>query len=315
MFKILIITDTKLSSLNQCNSIVSELKSSKIIEIKYIKIYKSFFHLFPNSIIYFKLLLDYFFGFRFHNERVDFVISCGRITAPYSLILKKIYKCKNCHILNPYIKKKVFDKIIIPEYDSPKFSFIENLILTKGTLVNIEKISLKKKKLKCLIKLFNGKKKIVLILVGGDGKSSKITFKELQPIIESLNQQKNIEIAYCFSRRTSHSLKKLIVKNKNEKSLIFPLKSFNPYWELINISNFIFVTADSVSMTSDALSSGKPTYVIPIKRIKSKIKKFHFNLNKENFTRVYKNKLQKWKYEKFEESKKVGKELKRYLNI
>ena len=27
-------------------------------------------------------------------------------------------------------------------------------------------------------------KKIVLILVGGDGKSSKITFKELQPIIE-----------------------------------------------------------------------------------------------------------------------------------
>ena len=85
--------------------------------------------------------------------------------------------------------------------------------------------------------------------------------------------------------------------------------------ELINISNFIFVTADSVSMTSDALSSGKPTYVIPIKRIKSKIKKFHFNLNKENFTRVYKNKLQKWKYEKFEESKKVGKELKKYLNI
>ena len=34
-------------------------------------------------------------------------------------------------------------------------------------------------------------------------KVQKLTFKELQPIIESLNQQKNIEIAYCFSRRTS----------------------------------------------------------------------------------------------------------------
>ena len=67
-------------------------------------------------------------------------------------------------------------------------------------------------------------------------------------------------------------------------------------------------------MTSDALSSGKPT-MLSIKKIKSKIKKFHFNLYKEKITRVYKNKLQNWKYEKFEESKKVGKELKRYLNI
>ena len=101
-------------------------------------------------------------------------------------------------------------------------------------------------------------------------KVQKLLSKRITTNNRDLNQQKNIEIAYCFSRRTSHSLKKLIVKNKNEKSLIFPLKSFNPYWELINISNFIFVTADSVSMTSDALSSGKPTYVIPIKRIKIK---------------------------------------------
>ena len=56
--------------------------------------------------------------------------------------------------------------------------------------------------------------------------------------------------------------------------MIFPLKSFNPYWELINISNFIFVTADSVSMTSDALSSGKPTYVIPIKELNQKLRNF-----------------------------------------
>ena len=47
MFKILVITDGKLSSLNQCNSIINELKIAKKINLRYIKIKKSFFHFFP----------------------------------------------------------------------------------------------------------------------------------------------------------------------------------------------------------------------------------------------------------------------------
>ena len=43
MFKILVITDGKLSSLNQCNSIINELKIAKKIKLRYIKIKKSFF--------------------------------------------------------------------------------------------------------------------------------------------------------------------------------------------------------------------------------------------------------------------------------
>ena len=75
---------------------------------------------------------------------------------------------------------------------------------------------------------------------------------------------------------------------------------------MINIADFIFVTADSISMVSDALSTGKPTYVIPIKKVKMKIKKFHLYLQNRKFTQVYKNKLQSWNYKRFEESKKVG---------
>ena len=49
MYKILVITDSKLSSLNQCDSIVSELKKSKNIKIRYIEIKRTFF-------IYFQIL-------------------------------------------------------------------------------------------------------------------------------------------------------------------------------------------------------------------------------------------------------------------
>ena len=315
MFKILVITDTKLSSINQCNSVVNELTSSKKINLQHIKIKKSFFHFFPNSFIYLKLLIQLFFGLGFKKQRIDLIISCGRIAAPYNLIFKKINNCTNLHILNPYFKKNEFSKIIIPQYDSPKFFNKHNLILTRGTLVDRKKINLKRKQLLNISKLFNENFKIVLFLIGGSGKSSKIVFADLKETIQKINQEKKIEIVYCFSRRTPQSLKNNILKSKKKRSLVFPDNFYNPYWELINIADYFFVTADSISMTSDALSTGKPTYIIPVSKIKSKIKNFQINLNKEKITRIYNKKLSKWSYKKLEESKLVGKQLKQILKL
>ena len=315
MFKILVITDDKLSSLNQCNSLISELKITKKIKLRYIKIKKSFFHFFPNSFIYLKLLVKLFCGWNIEKDKINLIVSCGRIAAPYNLIFKKIYHCKNLHILNPYFKKEEFSKIIIPKYDSSKFLNKNNLILTSGTLVDREKINLKKKKLLNTSKLFKKNYKIVLFLIGGNGKSSKILFSDLKKTIQQINKEKKVEIVYCFSRRTSQSIKNKVIENKKKDSLVFPKKLFNPYWDLINIADFIFVTEDSVSMTSDALSTGKPTYIIPISKLKHKIKDFQTDLKNKKITRIYNQKLSIWKYKKFEESKIVIEQIKKILNF
>jgi hypothetical protein len=243
------------------------------------------------------------------------IVSCGRIAAPYNLIFKKIYHCKNLHILNPYFKKEEFSKIIIPKYDSSKFLNKNNLILTSGTLVDREKINLKKKKLLNTSKLFKKNYKIVLFLIGGNGKSSKILFSDLKKTIQQINKEKKVEIVYCFSRRTPESIKNQVIENKKKDSLVFPKKLFNPYWDLINIADFIFVTEDSVSMTSDALSTGKPTYIIPISKLKHKIKDFQTDLKNKKITRIYNQKLSIWKYKKFEESKIVIEQIKKILNF
>ena len=315
MFKILVITDDKLSSLNQCNSLISELKITKKIKLRYIKIKKSFFHFFPNSFIYLKLLIKLFYGWNIEKDKINLIVSCGRIAAPYNLIFKKIYHCKNLHILNPYFKKEEFSKIIIPKYDSSKFLNKNNLILTSGTLVDREKINLKKKKLLNTSKLFKKNYKIVLFLIGGNGKSSKILFSDLKKTIQQINKEKKVEIVYCFSRRTPESIKNQVIENKKKDSLVFPKKLFNPYWDLINIADFIFVTEDSVSMTSDALSTGKPTYIIPISKLKRKIKDFQTDLKNKKITRIYNQKLSIWKYKKFEESKIVIEQIKKILNF
>ena len=144
MNRILIITDEKKSSENQAFSISNELiKKNRSIKVIHKKIDKSFFHLLPNKFIYLYLICQNFFKKDEFLKNINLIISCGRIAAPHSLFFKKKLKCKNCHILNPYFAHKSFDKIIVPEHDINKFNSSDNLIVTKGTLVNLSKLKSK----------------------------------------------------------------------------------------------------------------------------------------------------------------------------
>ena len=136
MFNILVITDNKLSSLNQCNSVVNELKriSNKKIAVEYIEVYLTLLAYLPNFLLYFFFKIRYSFK---SIKKIDFIISCGRVSAPLNLVLKKKSSAKNCHILNPYFKKGEFDKIIIPEHDI-RNTVEKNVITTFGSLVDLK---------------------------------------------------------------------------------------------------------------------------------------------------------------------------------
>ncbi len=317
MFKILVITDDKQSSINQCDSLVRELKrSKKKINVKYMKVTGRFIKYSPSIFIYYLLKLESLLFRKKFELDVDLIISCGRISAPYNLIFKKVNICTNCHILNPYIFNRKFNKIIIPEYDLKKFSNKENIITTYGSLVNLDKLKPKKNDLHKIKELVDNKLKNILVLVGGNGKSSVITYSDLEKVLIKLNNNKiRKQIIFCFSRRTSKELQNKIIENKNGNSLVFPNNDFNPYWELLYISDYNFVTGDSISMTSDSLSSGKPTYVIPIAKVKNKIKVFQEGLIKKKVTRIFDGRLENWKYSKFNESHKVGVILRNYLKL
>ena len=317
MYKILVIVDDKLSSINQCDSLINELKKSKRkITVKYIKVSGKFIKYFPSIILYFFLNLKSFFFRKKFELNVNLIISCGRISAPYNLIFKRVNICANCHILNPYIFYKKFNKIIIPEYDLKKFTNKENIITTNGSLVNLNKLKSNKKNLNKIKELVDNKLKVILVLIGGDGKSSIINYNDLERFLIKLNKNKiKKQIIFCFSRRTPKKIKDKIIENKNSNSLVFPNNDFNPYWELLHISDTNFVTGDSISMTSDSLSTGKPTYIIPIAKVKNKIKVFQEGLINKKVTRIFSGRLDNWHYSKFNESYKVGIILRNYLKL
>jgi len=192
----------------------------------------------------------------------------------------------------------------MPEHD--KFNE-ENILKIIGTLVNKKNFFLQKATLKKMKKTIGlKKKKIVCFLIGGSGRSSEIKYSDISSIISSLNKLNlTYEIIYLFSRRTPKSLKRFIIDKKKDAHRYYPYLNLNPYWYLISKSDFFFVTEDSVSMTSEVLSTNKPVFIVPIGKLKKKIRFFQNNLLVRGYTKKFKGRLYKWKYKKFDETKRI----------
>ena len=103
MHRILVLSDNKQSSNNLCEALISEIKKIKRISTDYLIINKGIVHYLPNILIY--LYLKIFCNYKkLKFNSFDLIISCGRITAPYNLIYKKIY---NSCCLKSALKKVI----------------------------------------------------------------------------------------------------------------------------------------------------------------------------------------------------------------
>ena len=295
---VLVLTDGKISSLNQCEGLISILEKNKKFEfnLHFQKVSLGTIQKLPNIAIYylmkFKVKKDYFL-----NINPNLIISCGRVSAPVSLIAKTIFKCLNVHILNPYISYKNFDFIIIPKHDN--FPKLTNVIRINTAMVDKKKLFFSRSEI--LEKLEHQKipykKNLVTILLGGNSDSTKITKNDMKKLIKNLKVNKNKNDYYCFlfSRRSSEMMKDLVRDNFQKDSYIWNEILPNPYWLLLKVSKYLIVTGDSISMTSECIAARKCVFVFMPQNLKTKTKKFQYSLFKKNITKQYKENFLKYK--------------------
>ena len=208
------------------------------------------------------------------------IISCGKSTAYYSKMIKQKAKNKifSIFIQKPPINLSNFDVVISPKHDKCKGL---NVIETQGALTKINSKYIKninKKKAPSILK-----KKFVTVLIGGDSRHHKITKSILDKIIKSLQlieEQKKIRIFILVSRRTNKKNYLYLKKNLINKNFIFVLPNSKKvsYLNAISFAKAIIVTSDSVSMVTEASSTGKPTYIIDIPTKSKKFSLFIKNL-------------------------------------
>lgn len=194
----------------------------------------------------------------------DLVVATGQITAPITQYIKlsspQTFVVQMMKAIKPY---DLYDVIAIPHYD--KMPNLPNLVRTVGAPNRITKQKLKDGFEKWKVVFSHLKEKRLAVLIGGD--SSRYTFdeKEAQTLVDELKsfaEAEDYSMMITASRRTGLEEYELLRKElATEENFFWDDEGENPYFGLLAHADAIVVTAESISMVSEACTTGKPVYV------------------------------------------------------
>ena len=260
-FLIWALIDDQPGNQNQIYGVLNQLK----LPFKIQKVHYNFLSRLPN------FLLQILGGSIHLKKKINLktpypklILSCGRRTFPLAKkIRNKIFPTPLfIHFMYPRGSYKTSDADIIftPQHDKVKKK--SNLIETIGAANLINKINYKKK-------TSQGKKKIILILLGGNHGKYKLKTDDVNYIINEVTDKikDNGYIFLSTSRRTPEKIIKLIenlrIKNKKLSQVFYPNRNKikNPILEMLKDCDEIVVTGDSMSMISEACSTNKPVRI------------------------------------------------------
>ena len=87
----------------------------------------------------------------------------------------------------------------------------------------------------------------------------------------------------------------------------------NPYLGMLALAGHIVVTEDSVSMISEAISTGKPVYVAEMAGGSRRLAQFHASLMEDGIVRPFDGRLSQWRYEPVNETPRIAAEVRRRM--
>lgn len=213
------------------------------------------------------------------NAHPDLVVSCGSSLAGINLFLSKENLARSVCIMKPQLFGfKKFDLVIMPAHDRPPVK--KNVAVTLGALNLIDEDYLRAQgeRLKSIIG-DTGPKISIGLLIGGDTKRYRLPLEGMRQAVSELKRacaDMDINLLVTTSRRTPKGIEVLIkaeLKSFGRCKLLVIANERNipeAVGGILGLSDFVLVSEESISMISEAASSGKYTGVI---RMKSKFSK------------------------------------------
>ena len=244
----------------------------------------------------------------------DVIISAGRRTAVLALYFKKLSnaRIKIIQIMRPNIKTNQFDLIILPQHDSFNYT-LPNIVRIIGALTNV------RDKIQKSQSDFDSKypdiKHYIAVIIGGSTKGYKLTLDNaelLSKTLTNISQSHSMPLFITFSRRTPDVVKSHFIQNFVWPHIIYdPLsEDANPYPAILGRAEYIISTTDSISMCSEAVSTGKPVYVFCPPSFKLKKHNYFIqqlvDLGLARRLDLSANNLEKYNYEPLTEISKVA---------
>ena len=242
-------------------------------------------------------------------------LGCGGKAAPVLAALKRRGRL-TVQIQHPRMDPRRFDQVVVTRHDGLTGP---NVIVTRTALHRVTQARLAAAKAEWADRLAALPRPLVAVLVGGSNGRFRLEAAEgaaLGAQLAAIMRSEGAGMAVTPSRRTDPAVQTAL------RDALQPLGGWvwdgagdNPYFGLLATADAIVVTADSVSMVSEAVATSAPVLVAELPGQSRRIGAFLDELRREGRTRTFKGRLETWQTSPLDDTALAADMLRRRLGF
>ncbi len=238
----------------------------------------------------------------------NLVIGCGRNTVRPALAIRRASGGRTlaAQIQDPQFGRGEFDMLFVPEHDRLRGP---RIVVTRGAIhrVTPERLATERRRFPALDALV---RPVLGVLIGGSNRTYRLDLRRLGEIAEMIAavlRRTGGSAVVTPSRRTGEpGLAVLRERLAGLPGSIWDGTGANPYYAYLAIADALLVTADSVSMVSEAAATGKPVHIIGLNGGDAKFARFHETMRNAGITRPFTGEIECWSYAPPDDTARAG---------
>ena len=225
----------------------------------------------------------------------NIIIGCGRRSIAACLAIKTYLWRKHRHkvflvyIHHPRIPLRYFDMIVPSFHDAIEGKYVYP---TGPSLHRINEKLLAQAKREFSFKTVS--RPLLSVMIGGNNRSYQMTDTVAEFAGGALGKiSQKFGITLSFSRRTPINAKAILLNHlkRLDNIFIWNHKGKNPYFAMLAHADALLVSAESVSMISEAIFTGKPVYLLQLPGHSKRFVAFHNWLYQNDYARPFAGKI------------------------
>lgn len=246
----------------------------------------------------------------------DLIISTGNVAAPLAVAIRRANggRTRLVHLQNPKVALDRFDVVVAPRHDRLEGA---NVIETRGGLHRVTPAKIEAGAALWRDRFAHMPRPLVGVLLGGSNRRYRLDGKAgaaLGAMLSTAVARAGGSLAVTPSRRTGAKALDALRRSLGDgPRFIWDGKGDNPYFGLLGLADHLVITADSVSMISEALVTGKPVHVARLPGRSRRLGRFVDDLVADGYVRWFDGTLESWRYEPLDEMTRVAAEVRRRL--
>jgi|SRR5215831_2136084 len=228
----------------------------------------------------------------------DLVIGCGRNAAMPTLAIRRASGGRTvaAQIQDPGVGHSEFDLLVVPEHDQLRG---RRVVVTRSAVhrVTRARLAAERSRFPALAAL---PRPILSVLIGGTNKAYRLTLRRLGEIADAvagvLRTQGGAALVTPSRRTGAAGIELLRCRLANLAAVVWDGSGENPYFAYLALADAFMVTADSVSMVSEAAATGKPVHILDLDGGNAKFARFHAAMRSAGVTRPFAGRIESWRY-------------------